>query len=141
MSCPHAGASPVYYEPLGEKRMRCDACGEYLHIAQWRRIRTGSPASLEEWREMFLDHTEGLRKEPPGIDLLNEDDRDAAVAWVASYEAAKGVNPYAQRGGMGGQLRGRQGSEPLRPATLRRGTTGHEGPAPPPRSHRPRQPP
>lgn len=95
--CSHPCARAVWYEPMGEKRMECRRCGEFLPVAFVNRLRGGRPMNMSEWRSMFLDYVEGIISEAPSIELLDDEEQDRALAFVASHEACRGINPYAER--------------------------------------------
>jgi len=47
--------------------------------------------------ERHLDCLEGLRDAPPSLEALPEPERGAALTWLGSLKAARGINPYAER--------------------------------------------
>ena len=52
---------------------------------------------LSSFLQDYLDYVEGLRDGAPLLDVLTDADRRAAEKWIESLEAARGVNPYAER--------------------------------------------
>ena len=55
---------------------------------------------LKRFREAFLDYLERNREEPPTLEELPKELRQAAEAFIESITAAHGVDPYASRPSM-----------------------------------------
>lgn len=53
--------------------------------------------NLDEFRMAYLDYLEGYRDEPPAVDDLPREERQAAEAFIVSITASRGVDPYASR--------------------------------------------
>ena len=49
------------------------------------------------FRQEHLDYIEGLRDTPPLLGALSPSNRRIAERWIASLDAARGVDPYASR--------------------------------------------
>ncbi len=49
------------------------------------------------FRQEYLDFIEGFRTDPPSTETLDENDRKSAERWIASLDAARGVDPFASR--------------------------------------------
>lgn len=53
--------------------------------------------TLREFRAAYLDYVEGERSDKPSMDGLSRRDQRRASSWIASLDAARGVDPYAER--------------------------------------------
>lgn len=58
---------------------------------------TNEHDDLSRFKDAYLDYLEGNRDEPPAVDDLMKEHRQAAIAFMKSITAARGVDPYASR--------------------------------------------
>jgi DNA/RNA-binding domain of Phe-tRNA-synthetase-like protein len=52
---------------------------------------------IRRFRIEHLEYLEGDRADPPEVETLSEEDWPRARAWLKSLEAARGIDPYAER--------------------------------------------
>lgn len=53
--------------------------------------------NLRMFQEAYLDYLEGDRDAPPALEKLGVEDRKAASAFINTFKATRGINPYASR--------------------------------------------
>lgn len=57
----------------------------------------GERDDLSWFRDDYLDYLEGLRVDPPALEVLPESQRRIAETFIQSITAARGIDPYASR--------------------------------------------